>query len=88
MKTGGIRRIEVPGDVPALGYPRDRGERYTSDMGAFKYRFGPQPSELGGKRALDFVLDNETLPAFNRELYVLREGWGESLRRGGSGTAF
>lgn len=24
MKAGGIRRIEVPGDRPELGYPRDR----------------------------------------------------------------
>lgn len=31
-------------------------------------RFGPQPIELGGQRALDFVLDNPTLQDFNRTL--------------------
>lgn len=31
-------------------------------------RFGPQPAELGGQRALDFVLDNPTLQDFNRTL--------------------
>jgi hypothetical protein len=29
---------------------------------------GPQPAELGGQRALDFVLDNSTLRDFNRTL--------------------
>ena len=33
-----------------------------------RYRYGPQPSELGGQRALDFVLDNPTLQPFNRTL--------------------
>jgi hypothetical protein len=32
------------------------------------FRYGPQPSELGGQRALDFVLDNQTLQDFNRTL--------------------
>ncbi len=29
---------------------------------------GPQPINLSGQRALDFVLDNETLQDFNRTL--------------------
>lgn len=33
-----------------------------------RYRYGPQPSELGGQRALDFVLDNPTLNDTNRTL--------------------
>lgn len=32
------------------------------------HRYGPQPAELGGQRALDFVLDNPTLQDFNRTL--------------------
>lgn len=35
---------------------------------ALRYRKGPQPAELGGQRALDFVLDNSTLRDFNRDL--------------------
>ena len=34
----------------------------------FKYRAGPQPADLGGQRALDFVMDNSTLQDFNRTL--------------------
>ena len=34
----------------------------TGAQGLFKYRYGPQPVDLGGQRALDFVLDNPTLP--------------------------
>jgi hypothetical protein len=73
MKVGGIRRIEVPGAVPDLGYSLDRKVRFTddlisSDLKIFKYRYGPQPLELGGQRALDFVLDNPTLKDFNRNL--------------------
>jgi hypothetical protein len=73
MKVGGIRRIEVPGTVPDLGYALDRKVRFTdepisSDLKIFKYRYGPQPLELGGQRALDFVLDNPTLKDFNRNL--------------------
>ena len=37
---------------------------------ARRYRFGPQPSELGGQRALDFILDNQTLDATNRTLLI------------------
>lgn len=37
-------------------------------MGGRRYRVGPQPAELGGQRALDFVLDNPTLQDFNRNL--------------------
>jgi hypothetical protein len=33
-----------------------------------RYRFGPQPFELGGQRALDFILDNQTLSPTNRTL--------------------
>ena len=71
MATGGIRRIIIPGSVPALGYARDRSQRFTSEEGRdriFKYKVGPQPMELGGQRALDFVLDNQTLPDFNKDL--------------------
>lgn len=71
MAAGGVRRIEVPGGVPDLGYSRDRSERFTSEIfrdKIFKYKVGPQPAELGGQRALDFVLDNETLQDFNRDL--------------------
>lgn len=73
MKVGGIRRIEVPGDRPELGYSLDRSERFTDeliskDLKIFKFRRGPQPKELGGQRALDFVLDNSTLRDFNRTL--------------------
>jgi len=66
MRVGGLRRIEVKGENPELSYPRNRKERFT-DLG-FTYRFGPQPSELGGQRALDFVLDNPTLQDFNRNM--------------------
>lgn len=31
MRAGGLRRIEVPGDHPELGYPRDRSLRFTDD---------------------------------------------------------
>lgn len=65
MHVGGVRRIEVPGARPELSYSRDRSERF---VGGFKYRQGPQPADLGGQRALDFVLDNPTLQDFNRTL--------------------
>lgn len=69
MKVGGIRRIQIPGIHPEIGYPRDRGERFVaSDI--YKYRLGPQPYDLGGQRALDFVLDNPTLQPFNRDLLM------------------
>ena len=71
MKVGGIRRIQIPGIHPELGYPRDRSERFvSSEPNIFKYRLGPQPNDLGGQRALDFVLDNPTLQPFNRDLLV------------------
>lgn len=73
MRVGGIRRIEVPGKVEALGYARDRRTRFTDEPFGGKYRLGPQPAELGGQRALDFVLDNETLRDFNRDL--VRASW-------------
>jgi hypothetical protein len=67
MSVGGIRRIQIPGDHPELSYPRDRGVRFE---GSGKYRLGPQPLELGGQRALDFVLDNPTLNDLNRTLLI------------------
>jgi hypothetical protein len=33
-----------------------------------RYSVGPVPSTFGGKRTLDFVLDNRTLKDFNRTL--------------------
>lgn len=30
MQVGGVRRIEVLGEIPALGYPRDRSQRFVS----------------------------------------------------------
>jgi hypothetical protein len=66
MMTGGIRRIQIPGDHPELSYPRNRSERF--DGGS--YRLGPQPLDLGGQRALDFVLDNPTLNDLNRTLLI------------------
>lgn len=67
MKVGGLRRIEISGEKPELSYPRDGKERFVED--AFDtYRYGPQPPDLGGQRALDFVLDNPTLQDFNRTL--------------------
>ncbi|KAG2428533.1 hypothetical protein HYH02_014337 [Chlamydomonas schloesseri] len=73
MKAGGIVRVEVPGELPDLAYPLDRNQRFTGelispDLKIYKYRYGPQPYELGGQRALDFVLDNATLRPFNRTL--------------------
>ncbi len=73
MRPGGIRRIEVPGEVPSLSYAIDRKARFTDEVvdekrRLFRYRQGPQPVELGGQRALDFVLDNRTLQDFNRTL--------------------
>lgn len=64
MHVGGVRRIEIPGSHPELGYPLDRNQRFVSGH----YRLGPQPADLGGQRALDFVLDNPTLQDFNRTL--------------------
>jgi FKBP-type peptidyl-prolyl cis-trans isomerase len=72
MKVGGIRRIQIPGNHPELSYARDRSKRFVSDgsgdSGFFRYAKGPQPFDLGGQRALDFVLDNNTLQDFNRTL--------------------
>lgn len=67
MRQGGLRRVEIPGAHPELSYPRKRSERFSDKLNT-KYRLGPQPSELGGQRALDFVLDNPTLQDFNRDL--------------------
>ena len=73
MRPGSIVRVEVPGEIPALSYPIDRKLRFTDelldkDLKVYRYRKGPQPAELGGQRALDFVLDNKTLQDFNRTL--------------------
>lgn len=60
MRVGGVRRIEIPGELEEkLGYSRDKSMRYS---------VGPKPTTFGGQRALDFVLDNETLRDFNRTL--------------------
>jgi len=61
MKVGGIRRMEVDGRRPELGWPRNRNDRYSQ---------GPQPHDFDGQRALDFVLDNPTLQDFNRTLLI------------------
>ena len=42
-----------------LGYSRNKSARYS---------VGPKPTSFGGLRALDFVLDNQTLRDFNRTL--------------------
>ena len=73
MRPGAVVRVEVPGEVPGLSYPIDRKQRFTdevldSNLKTYRYRKGPQPAELGGQRALDFVLDNRTLQDFNRTL--------------------
>jgi FKBP-type peptidyl-prolyl cis-trans isomerase 2 len=73
MRPGAIRRVEVPGEAPSLSYPINRKERFTDELfdkegRVYRYRKGPQPAELGGQRALDFVLDNRTLQDFNRTL--------------------
>ncbi|KAF5838942.1 hypothetical protein DUNSADRAFT_1958 [Dunaliella salina] len=76
MRPGGIRRVEIPGEIPELSYPRDRSQRFTNELKPssegkiYKYRYGPQPSELGGQRSLDFVLDNPTLYDLNRTLLM------------------
>ena len=60
MRVGGVRRIEIPGELEEkLGYSRDK---------ALRYNVGPKPTTFGGQRALDFVLDNQTLRDFNRTL--------------------
>lgn len=56
-----------------LAHFRDRKQRFTnenfsSEGKIYKYQLGPQPADLGGQRALDFVLDNDTLQDFNRTL--------------------
>jgi hypothetical protein len=68
MQVGGVRRIEVPGERPELGYPLDRSRRFISGGFQYKFRYGPEPLGLGGQRALDFVLDDKTLQDFNRTL--------------------
>lgn len=60
MRQGGIRRIEIPGELEEkLAYSKDPSQRYS---------VGPEPTTFGGKRTLDFVLDNKTLKDFNRTL--------------------
>jgi len=60
MKVGGVRRIEIPGELEEkLGYSRDK---------TLRYNVGPKPTSFGGQRTLDFVLDNQTLRDFNRTL--------------------
>lgn len=31
MRVGGVRRVEVPGTIPMLGYPLDRSMRFTNE---------------------------------------------------------
>ena len=51
---------EIPGELEeALAYPVQKNARYDR---------GPVPFSLGGRRALDFVLDNKTLKPFNKTL--------------------
>jgi len=60
MKQGGVRRVEIPGElVEELGYSKQKEQRYVA---------GPVPQTFAGRRALDFVLDNQTLRDFNRTL--------------------
>uniref|UniRef100_A0A7S3C7N9 peptidylprolyl isomerase n=2 Tax=Chloropicon roscoffensis TaxID=1461544 RepID=A0A7S3C7N9_9CHLO len=60
MRQGGVRRVEIPGELEeALAYPVQKNARYDR---------GPVPFSLGGRRALDFVLDNKTLKPFNKTL--------------------
>ena len=79
--------MEIPGDVPALGYSLSRAERFTDELidrdgKIYRYRKGPQPQELGGQRALDFVLDNRTLQPFNRTLCAAAARCGARCREG------
>ena len=61
MTVGGLRRVEVPGElVERLAYP--------IEPKAMRYAAGPRPKTFAGQRALDFVLDNQTLKPFNRTL--------------------
>jgi len=32
MRAGGIRRMEIPGEIPSLSYPRDRSQRFTNEL--------------------------------------------------------
>ncbi|MEW5314054.1 MAG: hypothetical protein WDW38_005578 [Sanguina aurantia] len=75
MHVGGIRRLEVLGEIPALSYPRKSSLRFTdelisADLKIYRYRFGPQPHDFDGQRALDFILDNDTLADTNRTLLI------------------
>ena len=44
MQPGGVRRVEVPGEKPELGYSLDRNVRFTNeyfrDKKIFRFRFG------------------------------------------------
>ena len=72
MKVGGVRRIEVPGSlVQNLAYPITPPDGSSSNSRDFnRYARGPVPDTFGGRRALDFVLDNKTLRDFNRTLLI------------------
>ena len=61
MSPGGVRRVEIPGEEPDLGWPRDKARRAA---------VLPVPHDFDGKRSLDFVLDNPTLMDFNRTLVL------------------
>lgn len=48
MAVGGYRRFQVPGEHPELGYPRERSERFSSEIfrdRIYKYNIGPQPGD-------------------------------------------
>ena len=64
IRSAAIRAVRltayaISGRVMHDAYSRDPSMRYA---------VGPEPTTFGGKRALDFVLDNKTLKDFNRTL--------------------
>lgn len=32
MRVGGIRRLEILGEIPALSYPRKASQRFTDEL--------------------------------------------------------
>jgi hypothetical protein len=57
--------------VLALQSSRRRGGTLVFICSACcRYRYGPQPKDFDGQRALDFVLDNNTLSDTNRTLLL------------------
>ena len=35
MRAGGLRRIEIPGSIPELGYPLARNVRFTNELSLY-----------------------------------------------------